>query len=274
MVDPKKKIVELTAEELADLGYLTDKVAPGVRKRVERVLSDPKYLGGTDIFLGFQASRSSWSSARSAGTRARPPPLRLPTPPTSTASDADTLFSRYSSNSLAFTVVTPDLITKYESDFYYNGLSGSPPPLLWRSDLEENPFPAPVRGDRHFSIPVKTAHGVIGTPLNAVWPAVAPAILASLKSRGIKYSAVQPVRFSIVDGDRDEYLGPVVVWIAIPPNSSGAGAVRDATPDILRILTDAQITNVVVEWYQGTIKKLADPPLVAVEYRTSAARSS
>lgn len=183
-------------------------------------------------------------------------PLASPTSSTSTVSDADTLFSRYSSNSQAFTVVTPDLITKYESDFYYNGLSGSPPPLLWRSDLEENHFPAPLRGDRYFSIPVKTAHGVIGTPLNAVWPAVAPAILASLKSRGIKYSAVQPVRFSIVEGDRDEYLGPVVVWIAIPPNSAKAGAVRDATPDILHILADAQITDVVVEWYQGTIEKV------------------
>lgn len=177
-------------------------------------------------------------------------------PPTSTVSDADTLFSRYSSNSLAFTVVTPDLITKYESDFYYNGLSGSPPPLLWRSDLEENPFPVPVRGDRYFSIPVKTAHGIGGTPLVAVWPAVAPAIVASLKSRGIKYSAVHTVRFSIVEGDRDEYLGPVVVWIAIPPNSAKAGAVRDATPDILGILADAQITDVVVEWYLGTITRL------------------
>ena len=52
-----------------------------------------------------------------------------PTSPTSTVSDADTVFSRYGSNSLALTVVPPDLISKYESDFYYHGLSGSPPPL-------------------------------------------------------------------------------------------------------------------------------------------------
>lgn len=193
-------------------------------------------------------------NSRRAAAPGAADPLAPPTSPTShpsptsTVSDADTLFSHYSSNSLAFTVVAPDLITKYESDFYYHGLSGSPPPLLWRSDLEENPFPAPVPGDRYFSIPVKTAYDAIGTLLDDVWPTVAPAILASLKSRGIKYSAVQPVRFSIVESGRDAYLGPVVVWIAIPPKSAEAGAVRDATPDILRILADAEITDVVVEW--------------------------
>lgn len=176
-----------------------------------------------------------------------------PTSPTSTVSDADTVFSRYSSNSLALTVVPPDLISKYESDFYYHGLSGSPPPLLWRSDLEESPFPVPAPGDRYFSIPVKTAHDAIGTPLAAVWPTVGPAIVASLKSRGIKYTAVKPVRFSL---NSDEHLGPAVVWIAIPPKSSEAGTVRDATPGILSILANAQITGVVVEWYLGTIKKL------------------
>ncbi|KAL1725483.1 hypothetical protein EV714DRAFT_277480 [Schizophyllum commune] len=241
-MDPNKKIVDLTTEEHADLGYLTDKVAPGIKKRVERILANPKHLGQVTVFMA------------AAPQVAADPPASS----TSTVSDADTLFSRYSSNSLAFTVVTPDLISKYESDFYHHGLSGCPPPLLWRSDLEDNPFTAPRPGDRYFSIPVKTAHGLIGSPLTAVWPAVAPAILASLKSRGIRYSAVQPVRFSIVEGDGDERLGPVVVWIAIPPNSAKAGTVRDATPDILHILAEAQITGVVVEWYLGTITKLVD----------------
>ncbi|KAF8658393.1 hypothetical protein AX16_002002 [Volvariella volvacea WC 439] len=191
-----------------------------------------------------------------------------PTSPTSTVSDADTVFSRYSNNSTALTVVTPDLISKYESDFYYHGLSGNPPPLLWRSDLEDKPFPVPEPGDRYFSIPVKTAHDAIDTPLAALWPTVCPAIVASLKSHGIKYTAVKPVRFSI---NSDEHLGPAVVWIAIPPKSSEAGTVRDATPDILRILADAQITGVAVEWYLGTIKRLANPALMAIEDHTSAA---
>ncbi|KAL1673562.1 hypothetical protein EV122DRAFT_282835 [Schizophyllum commune] len=251
-MDPNKKIVDLTTEELADLGYLTDKVAPGIKKRVERVLANPKHLGQVTVFMVECSIRHNARQAAARRGASDPPASRTPT-----VSDADTLFSRYSSNSLAFTVVAPDLISKYESDFYYHGLSGCPPPLLWRSDLEDNPFPAPRPGDRYFSIPVKTAHGVIGSLLTAVWPAVAPAILASLKSRGIRYSAVQPVRFSIVEGDGDERLGPVVVWIAIPPNSAKAGAVRDATPEILHILAEVQV-GVVVEWYLRTITKLVD----------------
>ncbi|KAI4519629.1 hypothetical protein K525DRAFT_271553 [Schizophyllum commune Loenen D] len=252
-MDPNKKIVDLTTEELADLGYLTDKVAPDIKKMVERVLASPEHLGQVTVFMVECSIRHNARQAAAPQVAADPPASS-----TSTVSGADTLFSRYSSNPPAFTVVAPDLISKYERDFYYHGLSGCPPPLLWRSDLEDNPFPTPKPGDRYFSIPVKTAHGVVGSPLNAVWPAVAPAILASLKSRGIRYSAVQPVRFPIVEGDGDKRLGPVVVWIAIPPNSAKASAVRDATPDILHILAEVQITGVVVEWYLGTITKLVD----------------
>ena len=117
-----------------------------------------------------------------------------PTSPTSTVKDADTVFSRYSSNSLALTVVPPDLISKYESDFYYHGLSGSPPPLLWRSDLEESPFPVPAPGDRYFSIPVKTAHDAIGTPLAAVWPTAGPALHSASSLPGPLVARPQPAR--------------------------------------------------------------------------------
>ncbi|KDR73382.1 hypothetical protein GALMADRAFT_142480 [Galerina marginata CBS 339.88] len=50
-MDPNKKIVDLTPEELAQLGYLTDKVAPGVKKRVENVLANPKLLGEVTVFM-------------------------------------------------------------------------------------------------------------------------------------------------------------------------------------------------------------------------------
>lgn len=139
---------------------------------------------------------------------------------------------------------------------------------MWPSDIEESPFPVPTPGDRYFTIPVKTAHDAIDTPLANVWPTVGPLILALLKARGIKYSAVMPVRFSI---NSDEHLGPAVVWIAIPPKSSEAGTVRDATPDILNILTAQQITGVTVEWYSGTVKKFDGPALMEVEDRTSPA---
>ncbi|KAI0697819.1 hypothetical protein C8T65DRAFT_661425 [Cerioporus squamosus] len=107
------------------------------------------------------------------------------------------------------------------------------------------------------SIRRSTLYGV----LNAVWSTVAPRIIASMKARGIKYSALSTVRFSTVEDGKEETLGPVVVWIAVRPNTTTAEAVRDATPDILQILADFQITDVVVEWYEGSVKRLVSPPL-------------
>ena len=37
----------------------------------------------------------------------------------------------------------PDLISEYEMNFYYHGISGNPPKLLWRSNLESDPFLTP-----------------------------------------------------------------------------------------------------------------------------------
>ncbi|KAG5634193.1 hypothetical protein DXG03_006062, partial [Asterophora parasitica] len=135
-------------------------------------------------------------------------------------------------------VVAPDLISKYEMNFWYHGVSGDPPKLLWRSDLETNPFPIPPPGANFFKIPTKTAHGVFNTQLNEAWDTVAPQILASIKARGLKYSALKTARFLTVEDDKDATLGPIVVWIAVHPNTTNAGAVRDATPDILNILAD------------------------------------
>jgi len=175
-------------------------------------------------------------------------------PASPTISEADTLYSQLSNDSDAFTVVSPALISKFEMTYWYHGISGNPPKLMWRSDFEANPFPIPALGARLLKTPHKTAHGVFNTPLNAVWDTVAPQILASMKVHGLKYSALKTVRFSTVeDGKEEETFGPVVVWIAVRPNTTNAKAVHDATPDILHILADFQITDVVVEWYEGSV---------------------
>ncbi|KAJ2920357.1 hypothetical protein MD484_g192, partial [Candolleomyces efflorescens] len=159
-------------------------------------------------------------------------------------------------NSDPHAIIPPNLISEFEMTYWYHGISGDPPKLMWRSDFETNPFPSrPPPGSRFFNIPAKTAHGVFGTPLNAVWDdIVAPRILASLKARGLKYSSLKTVRFSFVKnvgGENHEFYSPVVVWISVHPNTTSPAAVRDATPDILRILAGARIRNVVVEWYEG-----------------------
>jgi hypothetical protein len=185
-------------------------------------------------------------------------PPASPTSLTSPAlSEAETLYSELNNDSDARTVVAPDLISKYEMNFWYHGVSGNPPKLMWRSDLETNPFPIPPPGTNFFKIPTKTAHGVFNTPLNDVWDdTVAPRILASMKVHGLKYSALKMARFSTVEDGKDETLGPIVVWIAVRPNTTSTGAVRDATLDMLHILADVQITDVVVEWYEASVVRL------------------
>ena len=180
-----------------------------------------------------------------------------PTSPTSpTIGEVEALYSQLGNDSDAHTVVAPDLISKYEMNFWYHGISGDPPNLMYRSDLETNPFPIPPPGTDFSKIPTKTAHGVFNTPLNAVWENVAPQILKSMKANGLQYTALSTARFSTFEDGKGETLGPVVVWIAVRPDTTNAKAVRDATPDILNILSDVQITDVVVEWYEGLVTRL------------------
>ncbi|KAF8907002.1 hypothetical protein CPB84DRAFT_1813638 [Gymnopilus junonius] len=236
-----KKIVDLSNDELISLGILGDNVAHGVKVMVDKVRADPEHLG------------------YAAGSPTSPTSPTSPISPT--LSDTETLYSQLSNDSEALTV--------FEMTFWYHGISGNPPPLMWRSDLETNPFPIPEPGANFFNLATKTAHGVFGTQLNPVWDVVAPQILAAIKARGLQYSALCPVRFSTAK-DGKETFGPVVVWIAVKPKTTDAVAVRDATPDILHILASAEVTDVVVEWYEGSVERLAGSPLMSVDDNTSA----
>ncbi|KAH9003910.1 hypothetical protein EDB84DRAFT_1573226, partial [Lactarius hengduanensis] len=222
-----KKIVDLSDEELNTLEFLGKNVALGVKAMVEKVRADPVHLGTVTCFMVDCLNRRYSAQA---------PPQDAQRPIPSTRSSVTT--------QTPSPVVAPALISKFEMHYWYHGISSNPPKLMWRSDLEANPFPIPAPGARFFKIPNKTVHGVFDTPLNA---------FASRPSRTCK----------------EETFGPVVVWIAVRPNTTNAGAVRDATPDILHILADFQIIDVVVEWYEGSVERLAGPPLMSVEDNTS-----
>ena len=192
--------------------------------------------------------------------------LKYPTSPT--LSDASTLFSQITIASDA-TFAPSHLVSEYERTHYYHGISMDPPELLYRSDLDSNPFPVPAPGTRFFEIPPKTAEGVFGTQLNTVWHIVAPMIIALFKKRGIKYSELKTARFSTLDEDGNKKLGPIVVWIATHPNTTTAENARDASPDILRILDQHKVEGAVIEWYEGTVEKLTGPALMRVADETN-----
>ena len=193
--------------------------------------------------------------------------LKSPTSPD--LSDTPTLMSQLSIASNASTIVAPALVSPYEAKHYYNGISDDPPELLYRSDLDTNPFPHPKLGDRWFQLPVKTAHGVSGTALNNVWHEVAPLIVALFKKRGISYSVLKSARFSIAYEDDRKTMGPVVVWVALHPNRNTASEARDASPDVLQILAEHGVKDAVVEWYEGAVENLTGPPLLRVTNRTN-----
>jgi hypothetical protein len=193
----------------------------------------------------------------------------LKTPTSPALSDASTLFSQLSIASDA-TVVASHLISDFERVHYWNGISMDPPELLYRSDLESNPFPVPPPGTTRWSeLPVKTAEGVFETPLNAVWHIVAPMMVALFKKRGIKYSALKTARFSTRNEDGEKTLGPIVIWIATHPNTTSAENARDASPDILHILKEHKVEGAVVEWYEGSVEKLLGPALMRVADETN-----
>lgn len=155
----------------------------------------------------------------------------------------------------ARTVVARDLLSKYEMNFWY-GLSEDPPQLLWRSDVETNPFPVPPPRTDFSKIPTKTIHGVSNRAYKDAWGTVAAQIMTSMKAHGLKYSALMTTRFSIAEDGKDEALGPIVVSITVPPDTTNAEGVRAGTPDTIHILDDAQLTGVVVEWHEGVVEVL------------------
>jgi hypothetical protein len=156
-----------------------------------------------------------------------------------------------------YQVVAPNLISDFERIHFFHGVSGNPPELVWRSDHATNPFPVPPKGVRFFNIAHKTANGVFETDLNPVWDTVAPLIIALFKERGIKYSALLPVRFSTPNDQGKQTLGPVGLWISTHPGKNTPKDARDASPPILQILENHGVKGVVTYWYEGSIAQLA-----------------
>lgn len=132
-------------------------------------------------------------------------------------SSVATMFSQPSDT----TAVGPDLVAPFEKVHFYHGISDVPPELLFRSDLETNPFVIPK--DRHFTLPEKTVHGAFDATLTPIWRGtVVPAIVALLKEkeRDIRPSTLMSVRFSTPDEDGQTVFGPIVMWISVHPNTT------------------------------------------------------
>ncbi|KAJ3723572.1 hypothetical protein DFJ43DRAFT_647021 [Lentinula guzmanii] len=162
--------------------HLVD-VAPGINRLVKEVKAYPAHLGNVTCFIVDVANRKYPAQAQASPQDAALVPASPISPISPTVSEAKTLYSELSIGSDALVVVARDLIPQYEEKFYCHGVSGNPPQLMWRSNLETNPFPIPAPGTNFHKIPTKTAFGVFNTSLNEVRDdSVAPKILASMKA--------------------------------------------------------------------------------------------
>lgn len=159
---------------------------------------------------------------------------------------------------------TPD---KYERVCYYNGITGirDYPELVYRSNFLTTPFPKPVGRFGH--IPVKSPRGVFDTSLNGVWDTVGPKICDLINARKINWSSVDPVRFFTHAGDDDEEwkepsLGPVVIWVGVIPGSTSSDIAHEVSQEILTLLLKNGVEDVVVEWREAVLQRLASLPLM------------
>jgi hypothetical protein len=57
-------------------------------------------------------------------------------------------------------------------------------------------------------------------------------------------------------------LGPVVLWLGVTPGSTSSDFAHDISQDILKLLGEYEVDNVVIEWREAVLQKLAGPPLM------------
>ncbi|KAJ7072001.1 hypothetical protein C8F01DRAFT_1102142 [Mycena amicta] len=92
-----------------------------------------------------------------------------------------------------------------EMNFWYHGISGNPPKFRSGDQpLPHSPAWNQLLQDPHQDCPRRIQHAAQG----------------------------QTARFSTIEDGKDETLSPIVVWIAVRPNTINAGAVRDATLEL------------------------------------------
>ncbi|KAG8704062.1 hypothetical protein FRC08_002480 [Ceratobasidium sp. 394] len=253
-------INQLSDPQLTSAGFLGDGAYETIKHTIQVARENP-VLGGFVTFWMLECQKAR------ADHDAQQPPS------SPTLSDTPTVFLQISVASLtseAVTVVGDHLLCDFERVHYYNGVSVVPPEIYYRSNIDTVKFKLPVPGQQHFfDIPFKTAEGVLGTPIVAVWDQVAPLIVELFKSTGVKHSAFHPAFFSTLNGDMEKDMGPLVIWVATHPGTTSPDKARDVSPAVLSILVQHGIEGAVVEWIEGKVEPLTGPPLMPTVENTN-----
>ena len=168
----------------------------------------------------------------------------------------------FASNATADSVHGPD---EYEKMSYYNGITGDAdhPYLVYRSDFLTMPFPKPV--GRHAHLPVKSLCGVFNTLLNDVWDAVGPHFHNLIKARKVDWLSIDPACFfthPLLGEETKGSLGLIVIWVGVLPGSTSTNSTHEVSQEILTLLQKNGVNDVVVEWHEAVLQRLAGSPLM------------
>ncbi len=85
-----------------------------------------------------------------------------------------------------------------------------------------------------------------------------------MKTRKVRYSAINTARFVTHGEDGKDAIGPIVIWISTHPTTTTAENAHDASLDVLALLKASGVEGAVVEWYEGAVEKLSGPDLLRV----------
>ncbi|KIM20794.1 hypothetical protein M408DRAFT_333799 [Serendipita vermifera MAFF 305830] len=252
------EVFPFTDEDLDKAGLLGEGVDPLAQQVIETMKAHPKLLK-LSIFvlqcINHVGQSKSPDSSFSSTTSSDP-------------SNLSNLILTTTSQGSNSTLASPYAVSDYEKAVYYRGITadGDQPDLLYRSDITTNPFPSrqpPTRGN-FGHLPSKSIRDVYNTSLHKVWRTVGPQIRDLVKAQKVRYSSIDPVRFVSYGEDKKETLGPPIVWIAVPPNSTSPETAHNVTQAILAILGENKAEDVVVEWREAVLSKLSGPPLMPV----------
>lgn len=168
-----------------------------------------------------------------------------------------------SSLGVGTTAVSEHAPSAYERTCYYNGINGEGirgPKLIYRSNYRTTPFVMPT--GRWAYPPVKSVYGVFDTPLNKIWNSIRDEVRAIVKAAVPDYSSIDVAQFYThgpdgfvhnPDGVKDGgSMGPVTIWVSAP-GSTSADIAHDASQQILALLSENDISDVVVEWREAYI---------------------
>ncbi|KAH8919664.1 hypothetical protein BT69DRAFT_1352936 [Atractiella rhizophila] len=155
-------------------------------------------------------------------------------------------------------LVTTINIPEEELQRYYYGISFVPPRLLYRTGRDRHPWK--YSHDRFSLDPYpKKVVGVFGHPLNRLWPELGPRIRDLLRAQNVPYSSIDVARF-ITKGREygdPEIRGPVLIWIAVSPNSLAIDDVAWSAEAVLDLLIEYGIQDVEIEYRESTYRRLS-----------------